>query len=95
MELPRYRSHKIVGGAKILGATPMLDGSTVLDLAIEGNSVPRSVDQKTHERMAHMLDSDTHDHDTLVGGYFVVYPDGYESWSPAKQFEDGYELIEE
>ena len=27
-------------------------------------------------------------------GYLVVYPDGYESWSPKKQFEDAYiELI--
>lgn len=23
-------------------------------------------------------------------GYLVVYPDGYESWSPAKQFEEAY-----
>lgn len=25
-----------------------------------------------------------------VGGYFVRYADGYESWSPAQAFEDGY-----
>ena len=23
-------------------------------------------------------------------GYFIRYPDGYESWSPKKQFEDAY-----
>ena len=27
------------------------------------------------------------------GGYFVVYDDGYKSFSPAKAFEDGYTRI--
>ena len=29
---------------------------------------------------------------SLIGGYFVQYADGYQSWSPAKAFEDGYVL---
>jgi len=28
-----------------------------------------------------------------VGWYFVMYPDGYTSFSPAKSFEEGYTLI--
>ena len=32
-------------------------------------------------------------HDPRAGGYFVVYEDGYESWSPAGVFEAGYSLI--
>lgn len=27
------------------------------------------------------------------GDYFVVYRDGYQSWSPQKEFEDGYARI--
>lgn len=27
-------------------------------------------------------------------GYHVIYPDGYESWSPAEVFEDAYKLSE-
>jgi hypothetical protein len=27
------------------------------------------------------------------GGYFVVYKDGYKSFSPAKAFEEGYTRI--
>lgn len=27
---------------------------------------------------------------SLEGGYFVRYPDGYTSWSPAEAFEAGY-----
>ena len=30
-----------------------------------------------------------------AGGYYVRYPDGYESWSPAEAFEEGYTLVEE
>jgi len=31
-------------------------------------------------------------HDPKVGGYYVRYEDGYESWSPAEAFESGYAL---
>ncbi len=29
-------------------------------------------------------------HKPEIGGYFVVYEDGYQSYSPAKAFEEGY-----
>lgn len=32
-------------------------------------------------------------HNPEAGGYYVVYKDGYKSYSPAKAFEEGYELI--
>ena len=32
-------------------------------------------------------------HRPETGGYWVLYEDGYESFSPAKAFEDGYTLI--
>lgn len=32
-------------------------------------------------------------HRPQVGGYIVVYEDGYLSWSPAKAFEEGYTRI--
>jgi hypothetical protein len=32
-------------------------------------------------------------HKPEVGGYFVEYVDGYQSFSPAKAFEEGYALI--
>lgn len=31
-----------------------------------------------------------HKHDPKVGGYYVVYEDGYKSWSPAQAFAEGY-----
>lgn len=32
-------------------------------------------------------------HKPEVGGYFVVYSDGYKSYSPAGPFEDGYTKV--
>lgn len=32
-------------------------------------------------------------HSPHVGGYYVVYGDGYKSFSPAKAFEDGYTRV--
>lgn len=32
-------------------------------------------------------------HQPKVGGYFVIYTDGYRSFSPAEAFEDGYTLV--
>lgn len=29
-----------------------------------------------------------------LNGYYVKYPDGYESWSPKKTFKDAYRLID-
>lgn len=32
-------------------------------------------------------------HNPQPGGYYVVYDDGYKSFSPAKAFEDGYTRV--
>ena len=29
----------------------------------------------------------------VAGGYYVVYEDGYKSFSPSKAFDEGYTLI--
>ena len=34
-------------------------------------------------------------HKPVAGGYLVIYDDGYQSFSPAKAFEEGYTLITE
>lgn len=33
-------------------------------------------------------------HMPKAGNYFVLYKDGYQSYSPASEFEDGYTLTE-
>lgn len=76
VQLPRWRSHKIVWADKITG---MLDGPYRWRLLCGG-----LVD------VSAQLDGRVPDGVEAVGGYYVRYPDGFESWSPAAAFEDGY-----
>lgn len=80
--LPKYRCHKTVSAAKIIHMKPN-DGDGSATLWLEGN-LSTTVD---HIFMAK--------HNPSVGGYYVIYDDGYTSWSPGPQFEAGYTLIEE
>lgn len=82
--LPRYRCHKEVKAAKILEVY-IRDGDGGASLWFTNPKYdPVEVD---HLFMAK--------HNPSRGGYYVVYGDGYASWSPGKAFEEGYTLIEE
>ncbi len=80
MEMPRYKSHKVVHALKI-GNLRAENGELVMD-PIESRYAPI------------ILTGDyVTKHDPQVGGYYVVYPDGYKSFSPAQAFEAGYTRI--
>lgn len=32
-------------------------------------------------------------HTLRIGGYYIIYEDGYESFSPTEAFEEGYKLV--
>lgn len=75
-EMPKYMSHKTVWALKIKSIER--DAVTKLtfdDPGYAARLVSYDYDQK---------------HKPEPGGYFVVYADGYESFSPAEAFEDGY-----
>ena len=87
VEMPRYRSHKEVHALKIHAVTDPTapgnesDGSRLLHFEEAGYGalcVNHAYVRK---------------HNPQAGGYYVVYDDGYPSWSPAKAFEDGYTRI--
>lgn len=83
-EMPRYRCHKEVWALKISDITDpnsVTDGSRVLHFEDKGYA-SLCVDGNFMAR-----------HRPEVGGYYVVYADGYKSFSPAKAFEDGYTKI--
>lgn len=83
-KLPRYKCHKEVQAAKIahIAFGPSIaDGA---DLHLEHG--PEKVE-------IHVLESYLLKHRPLPGGYFVVYEDGYQSFSPAEAFEKGYSPI--
>lgn len=85
MNLPQYRCHKVVR-AMTIGAIDVDSGRLDLDVIDLGNdelvfpSVP--VGKEWIAR-----------HKPEVGGYYVVYEDGYQSYLPAKAFEDGYTRV--
>ena len=88
MEMPKYKCHKEVWALKIAaikrdgeGEDRESDGSAMITPE-EDRYAPFKVD---FEYM--------HKHKPQVGGYYVVYADGYKSFSPAEAFEDGYVRI--
>lgn len=77
LTLPKYQSRKIVKGAKIISIVDLI-GDCGLELNLEG-------DQKV------AISRDWYvKHSAASGGYYVIYDDGYTSWSPAEAFENGY-----
>jgi len=86
-ELPRYQCHKIVHALKIQsvlsdGSDNSHDGRALITPA-EYPYAPFEVERAWIEK-----------HAPVAGGYYVVYKDGYTSFSPAKAFEDSYTRIE-
>lgn len=82
-QLPQYRSHKLVWALKIhsIERDGWKGGAKIVpeDTLYE----PFEVDAAYMEK-----------HQPKVGGYYVVYEDGYKSWSPAEAFEQGHTRID-
>ena len=77
VEMPQYRCHKIVSAAKITEFRG--NGTDTPDLILGEINGVVSLLEEWHKK-----------HQPHVGGYYVIYDDGYSSFSPAKAFEDGY-----
>lgn len=87
IEMPKYQSHKQVWALKIKAivldselakeTNRETDGSATITPEEEGYA-PFEVDAEYVRK-----------HKPLVGGYYVVYKDGYKSFSPAEAFEEG------
>jgi hypothetical protein len=83
IEMPRYQCHKQVWALRIAGISlPQNEaGDAELGFA-DGRYSPRLMPRAWLDK-----------HNPEVGGYFVLYEDGYTSFSPAAAFESGYTLI--
>lgn len=79
-ELPNYRCHKVVRAAKIIEVVELTPGGAGM-LHLDWNGEARTF-PVTASYLAR--------HNPKPGGYFVLYDDGYRSWSPAEAFEEGY-----
>ena len=78
--MKQYKCHKIVQAAIITNIRPEQGGYKRLCLDSGGDKVmPFEWVKKNNPQ---------------IGGYFVLYADGYMSYSPWQAFEEGYELLE-
>lgn len=82
MEMPKYLCSKKVWALKIKEITAV----GVFEF---GRLVPEDDRYSPIITTAEYMEK----HKPEVGGYYVVYADGYKSFSPADAFESGYELI--
>ena len=84
-EMPRYKCHKEVWALKVAAIEFSEDGSAKIapvDHRYGTVETKPGYRQKFH--------GDINGSDL---GYYVVYADGYASWSPTEAFEEGYTLI--
>jgi len=84
--LPHYRSHKIVQALKLAAVEVNGDGSARV-VPTDSHFSPFDVKVPWGRVRFNASLEDP--------GYYVLYPDGYESWSPTEAFESGYTRIEE
>ena len=91
VEMPKYRSHKTVWALKIRDISDPTepgnesDGSRFLHFEEAGYGA-RRVSRDFVQKHLPLILLKNHPY---IGGYFVVYKDGYESFSPAQAFEEG------
>lgn len=78
----KYQCHKQVHALRIVDIAKVPESSTI-----------RLVFDDYPE--VHMHPSWVVQHKAEAGGYYVVYEDGYQSFSPAKAFEEGYTRVVE
>ena len=82
-EMPKYRSHKEVWAYKIATIEFGVDGMAMITPADEGYAP--FVTRPNYAVRYQGSEDDL--------GYYVLYADGYESWSPTKVFVEGYSRI--
>jgi len=80
-EMPKYKCYKEVWALKIAQIERQENGS--IDITPEDTRYSR----------INLSSEYASKHQPEEGGYYVVYKDGYKSFSPAEAFESGYELI--
>lgn len=77
-----YKSHKTVKALKIGRMEGPLEGGEFLLFCADEPNCYQLVDRAFMEK-----------HLPHAGGYFVEYGDGYQSFSPARAFEEGYSEV--
>jgi hypothetical protein len=79
---PKYESHKVVQALPICRVDKRDDGAIFITVRHEDDT--KEMFEPTVPGMAGKAE---------VGGYAMLYPDGFKSISPQKQFEEGYTRV--
>ena len=83
-EMPKYKCHKEVHAYKIaIFETNKHDSNLTVMVPEDERYAAVNVSTELVEKM-----------NPIAGWYYVVYEDGYKSFSPPEAFESGYSLIE-
>jgi hypothetical protein len=90
-EMPRYVCHKEVHALKIERIEFDCDKARESGRETDGSATiyPAEKAYAPFRVDCNYVDK----HNPKSGGYYVVYADGYKSWSPADAFESGYTLM--
>lgn len=88
-QLPAYKSHKTVWALKIAD----IQQSPADELSTVDGGTWRLIPENPGYGPITVPHSYVQKHAPQPGGYYVVYADGYASFSPAKAFEEGNTLI--
>ena len=91
VEMPRYKCHKEVWALKI---SAIEFDRTKADAENRETDGTATITPEEDGYAPFKVDANyVHKHKPEAGGYYVVYADGYKSFSPADAFEDGYSRI--
>lgn len=86
MEMPKYACHKQVHALKIAGIKWHNEKNPNAESGGGATIIPSDKGFTPFEVDCEFM----HKHKPQAGGYYVVYKDGYKSFSPANAFESGY-----
>jgi hypothetical protein len=91
IQMPQYLCHKKVWALKIAKIDLDADRAQKEDTETDGSAMITPVEDGY---APFRVDNEFLRRNKIeVGGYYVLYEDGYKSFSPEKAFEDGYTLI--
>ena len=82
-EFPRWKCHKEVHALKIEALTVGPDQRTIMLVPSDSRYAPIEVGKAYLDK-----------HQPVPPGYYVIYADGYASWTPVAAFEEGYSLTD-
>jgi hypothetical protein len=87
IEMPKYKCYKEVWALKIKKI--LFTHEKTLDEWGYATIIPEEEEYAPFKVDAEFVKK----HNPQEGGYYVVYKDGYKSFSPAEAFETGYEKV--